>query len=93
MEKAIDAQWRLCYKYRRLSEFPRYLGCRSDPVTLDPDFLALLACPRCRGGLTPVGAQEGLACESCRLVYPIEEEIPQMLPEKARPLTPSEELP
>jgi uncharacterized protein YbaR (Trm112 family) len=61
-------------------------------VPLDPEFLKLLACPRCRGALTALASGEGLACEGCRLVYPIVEEIPQMLPEKARPLSASEEL-
>ena len=62
-------------------------------MPLDPDFLALLACPRCRGTLIQVDGGEGLACEGCRLVYPVVEEIPQMLPEKARPLSDSEEIP
>jgi uncharacterized protein YbaR (Trm112 family) len=62
-------------------------------VPLDPEFLKLLACPQCRGDLRPVEAGDGLACDSCRLVYPIVEEIPQMLPDKARPLSTSEDLP
>jgi len=62
-------------------------------VPLDPDFLALLACPRCKGPLTLVESGEGLCCEGCSLVYPIENEIPQMLPEKARPYPTGRDLP
>jgi uncharacterized protein YbaR (Trm112 family) len=62
-------------------------------VPLDPDFLALLACPRCKGPVSPVDSGDGLCCPNCRLVYPVEDEIPQMLPELARPLSTPRDLP
>jgi hypothetical protein len=51
---------------------------------LDPDLLAILRCPKCRGGLT---LREGaLVCASCRLLYTVEDGIPNLLLDEARPL-------
>jgi len=52
---------------------------------MDPELLAILACPKCRGLLEPVkqGNLEGLSCPACSLVYPIEEGIPVLLIEEA----------
>jgi uncharacterized protein YbaR (Trm112 family) len=55
-------------------------------MEISPEFLSLLACPVCRGELTP--ASESLDCGKCRLAYPIRDGIPVMLPEEAKPLAP-----
>lgn len=50
------------------------------------ELLQILACPKCLGQLTALeenGLTAGLACEACKLVYPVQEDIPVMLPEKA----------
>jgi uncharacterized protein YbaR (Trm112 family) len=55
-------------------------------VAVSEELLRILACPKCRGEVrvTPAGA--GLACGSCRLVYPIRDDIPVMLIDEALPL-------
>ena len=57
-------------------------------MTLHPDLLEIVRCPKCLGRLieraTPAG--DGLACEACRLLYPVEDDIPNFLIEEARPL-------
>jgi uncharacterized protein YbaR (Trm112 family) len=56
-------------------------------VTLAPELLEILVCPRCKGQLehrlTP---EEALVCQACRLVYPVEDGIPVMLVDDAKPL-------
>ncbi|MEA4858122.1 MAG: Trm112 family protein [Solidesulfovibrio sp. DCME] len=54
-------------------------------MTIHPDLLAILACPKCKGELTPPAAGEGLACPACGVVYPVREDIPIMLVEEAVP--------
>ncbi len=51
---------------------------------VNKELLDILACPQCKGGIKMVA--EGLVCETCRLVYPIEDGIPVMLVEEARPV-------
>jgi uncharacterized protein YbaR (Trm112 family) len=55
-------------------------------MALSPDLLEILACPQCKG---PVQVQEdetGIVCRSCRLVYPVRDDIPVMLIDEAAPL-------
>lgn len=60
-------------------------------MALDPELLAVLVCPVCRGALAVVGGDgessvpEGLACAHCAVVYPVRDEIPVMLAEEAVP--------
>jgi len=57
-----------------------------------PELLEILRCPVCRGELVlTVGAKEGdeivkgkLACGRCRVDYPIDEGIPDLLPPDER---------
>lgn len=53
---------------------------------MDIDFLLeILACPTCHAKLALLEKNEyrGFHCRDCNLVFPIENEIPVMLPEKA----------
>jgi uncharacterized protein len=50
------------------------------------EFLDVLACPKCRGSLVLNDAQDAFVCESCRLRYRIEDDIPIMLIDEATPL-------
>jgi uncharacterized protein len=52
-------------------------------VSIHPDLLTILACPKCKGELTQLGAAEGLACRACGVVYPVRDDIPIMLVEEA----------
>lgn len=55
-------------------------------MTIDKELLEILACPRCRGRIRLSATPEGLACDACRLLYRIDDGIPVMLVEEARPL-------
>jgi len=48
----------------------------------------LLVCPRCKGELRFHEERGEIHCEACRLVYAIEDDIPNMLIPEARPLGP-----
>lgn len=54
-------------------------------MTLTPDILQILACPKCKGTLehrtTP---SETLTCPRCRLIYAVEDDIPIMLIDEAK---------
>ena len=59
---------------------------------MKPDLLEILRCPVCRGELKlTVRSQQGteivqgtLACAKCRVDYPIEDGIPDLLPPDER---------
>lgn len=53
---------------------------------LHPDLKSILACPRCKGELAFHEAEGEIHCTACRLVFAIENDIPNMLLEDARPL-------
>jgi uncharacterized protein YbaR (Trm112 family) len=50
---------------------------------LDQKLLDILACPKCKGDLEYKPRDEKLICNSCRLIYDIEDDIPIMLIDKA----------
>ena len=59
-------------------------------VSLAPELLEILVCPKCKGPLehrvTPRGGapREELVCQACRLIYMVEEDIPIMLIDEAK---------
>ncbi len=53
---------------------------------LDPQLLEILVCPRCKGDLEHPPEPEELICPACRLRYPVEDGIPVMLVDEAKPL-------
>lgn len=55
-------------------------------MPLSPDLKAILACPQCKGGLQFHEDRKEIHCQLCKLVFRIEEDIPVMLLEEARPL-------
>lgn len=54
-----------------------------EPSKLDPDLLAILACPTCKKPVQPTKDGCGLICEGCDKVYPVRENIPVMLEDEA----------
>ncbi|BBD08807.1 Trm112 family protein [Desulfovibrio ferrophilus] len=52
-------------------------------MTLNKELLDILACPKCKGEIGLLPAQDGLHCAQCQVVYPIKDEIPIMLVEEA----------
>jgi uncharacterized protein YbaR (Trm112 family) len=55
-------------------------------MALAAELKEILACPRCKGDLEFHEERGEIHCRSCRLVYPIRDDIPVMLVEEARPL-------
>ena len=46
----------------------------------------ILACPKCKGELEFREEKQEIVCKACRLVYRIEDDIPVMLVDEAKPL-------
>jgi uncharacterized protein YbaR (Trm112 family) len=55
-------------------------------MPLPPELLEILVCPKCKGDLEYRQVEAELVCHACRLVYPIEDDIPIMLIDEAKPL-------
>lgn len=56
-------------------------------MTLSKEILDILACPKCKGGLTLTEDGHGLICWSCRIRYPIRNHIPILRIDDAEPLS------
>ena len=59
---------------------------------MDKKLLDILACPLCKGPLRYDQKRQELICKADRLAYPIRDDIPVMLEEEARQLSPEEEV-
>lgn len=55
-------------------------------MTLNPELLKMLACPQCKGSVEINAEENALTCAACKLAYAIEDDIPVMLVDEARPL-------
>jgi len=55
-------------------------------MSLAPELLEILVCPRCKGDLEYSESPEQLICRACRLVYRVDGGIPVMLIDEATPL-------
>jgi uncharacterized protein YbaR (Trm112 family) len=55
-------------------------------MTLSPQLLAILVCPKCKGALEYRADDPSLVCPACRLRYPVRDDIPIMLLDEATPL-------
>ncbi len=55
-------------------------------MSLSPQLLEVLACPRCKGSLEYRPAEAALVCHRCALRYPVRDDIPVMLIDEAVPL-------
>jgi uncharacterized protein YbaR (Trm112 family) len=54
-------------------------------MSLSPQLLEILVCPRCKGELEYRESEQVLVCHACRLRYPIRDDIPVMLIDEATP--------
>ena len=52
-------------------------------MPIDKELLAILACPKCKGDITLNDKGDGLVCRTCKLMYPIKDDIPVMLIDEA----------
>ncbi len=48
-------------------------------MSLAPQLLKILVCPKCKGDLEYREQDQVLACGACRLRYPVRDDIPIML--------------
>lgn len=55
-------------------------------MPVSKELLEILACPKCKGEILLNHAGDGLICKTCRLIYPIKDDIPVMLIDEALPL-------
>jgi hypothetical protein len=53
-------------------------------MAISKELLEILACPQCKGDVRLTEAQDGLVCGSCKLLYPIKDDIPIMLIDEAQ---------
>ena len=61
-------------------------------MVMDPNFLAILVCPICKGALTYQADKRRLLCRAERLAFPIsEDDIPILLAEEAVPFSDDDE--
>ena len=58
-------------------------------MSLAPQLLAILVCPKCKGELEYREGESCLICYTDRLRYAIRDDIPIMLIDEATPLPPS----
>ncbi|MBL9044835.1 MAG: Trm112 family protein [Myxococcales bacterium] len=56
---------------------------------MSPELLSILRCPKCKGLLHEQTAPVALACPACKLTFSVDDGIPNMLIEDARPLAES----
>ena len=54
-----------------------------DVMSLKPELLDILACPACKGDLDYDRENEKLICQSWRLRFKVEDDIPNMLVDEA----------
>lgn len=52
-------------------------------MAINQDLLEILACPKCKGEISLNEKKDGLICDACKLLYPIEDDIPIMLIDEA----------
>ena len=55
-------------------------------MSLSPQLLEILVCPKCKGELEYREAEASLVCHSCKLRYAVRDDIPIMLIDEATPL-------
>ena len=55
-------------------------------MAVKKELLDILACPKCKGNIHLNEKEDGLVCDTCKLLYEIRDDIPIMLIDEARPL-------
>jgi len=55
-------------------------------MTLSEQLLAILVCPKCKGDLEYRPEESRILCHSCKLSYPVRDDIPIMLIDEAVPI-------
>jgi uncharacterized protein YbaR (Trm112 family) len=52
-------------------------------MAISKELLDILACPKCKGDIHLNQNNDALICDTCRLSYPIKDDIPVMLIDEA----------
>lgn len=55
-------------------------------MPINKELLDILACPKCKGNVHLNEKEDGIICDSCKLMYPIRDDIPIMLIDEAIPI-------
>lgn len=55
-------------------------------MTIRPEILEILACPRCKKSIRLNETGDGLICDRCKLLYEIKDDIAIMLIDEAKRL-------
>jgi hypothetical protein len=55
-------------------------------MALSKELLDILVCPQCKGEIRLTEKPDGLICDTCKLLYPIKDDIPVMLIDEATKL-------
>ena len=56
-------------------------------MAFDKELLEILVCPKCKGDVELTSEEDSLNCNACKLKYLIQDDIPIMLIDQARPLS------
>lgn len=56
-------------------------------MAINKDLLEILVCPKCKGDIRLTKDETGLVCDACKLLYPIEDDIPVMLIDEAKDIS------
>jgi len=71
---------------RRVSPIEHRLIHIGGFMAISKELLHILACPKCKGNVHLNEKEDGIICDSCKLMYPIREDIPIMLIDEAIPI-------
>lgn len=52
-------------------------------MPVDPELLEILVCPACKDPVRALENDKGLKCDTCHRVYPIIDDIPVMIIDRA----------
>jgi uncharacterized protein YbaR (Trm112 family) len=55
-------------------------------MPLNRELIEILACPKCKGKIDLRADESAFVCRACKLVYVVEDDIPNFIIEEARPL-------
>ena len=55
-------------------------------MPIKKELLEILCCPKCKRDIELNSSGDGLVCKSCKLLFPIKDDIPIMLIDEAIPL-------
>jgi uncharacterized protein YbaR (Trm112 family) len=56
-------------------------------MSIASELKEILACPQCKGDLDFRETENQIICRACKLVYRIDDDIPVMLIDEAKPLS------